>query len=713
MPIPNPQSLIPPKSQILLALAITLLWAVHPLQTESVTYIVQRAESLCGLFYLLTLYCFIRGATMDRDWGLEIRDWQERRLADSNPQSPIPDPFFWYFAAVLACLLGMATKEIMLTAPVIVLLYDRTFLAGSFAGALRHRQGLYLGLAGTWCLLIYLVLVTGMLSWGAEAGIPTTWAYLLTEPKAIVHYFRAAVWPYPLCAYYAWPVFASWREICWPLTMVSVCIFVTIWATVKRPSLGFLGAWFFVLLAPTSSVIPTRDVVVEHRMYLPLASILTLLVLGVYAVGRWMVLSGRIRAGGAGALAATLLVPLAVPYGMLTVWRNQVYHDAFDVWQDTVAKSPNNAYAQNNLGVALAGRKQLGSAVVHYRRALELKPNLVEAHTNFANALASQGQIDAAIAEYRQAMALNRGVAEVHMNLGLALFARGQVDEAVVQYQEALEIKPDIAELHNSLGTALAGRGQLDPAIAQYQAALEIDPDCAEAHNNLGLALVARGQVHEALAQYRHALSIKPDYAEAHTNLANALIARGQADDAITHYRATLAIKPDFAEAHTNLAIVLAGRGAFDEAIAHFEKALQIEPDLAVARRGHSATQSEREKLVKTLAQRRQSLRLRPSDPLLLNDLAWMLATNPNASVRNGAEAVELAGQALRLAGDQPALLDTLAAAYAEAGHYADSVKTARSAILLANRQKNLALAEKIADRLKQYEARKPYRQGG
>ena len=177
------------RSATLPALAISLLWAVHPLQTESVTYVAQRAESLCGLFYLLTLYCFIRGATID-----------------PASRSAVRRPPLWYSAAIFSCLLGMATKEVMATAPLMVLLFDRTFLAGSFAQALRRRWGLYLGLAATLGGLAYLVVATPA-GRGGTAGFATpealgAWEYIRSQPAAILHYLRLAVWPHPLCIDY-------------------------------------------------------------------------------------------------------------------------------------------------------------------------------------------------------------------------------------------------------------------------------------------------------------------------------------------------------------------------------------------------------------------------------------------------------------------------------------------------------------------------------
>ena len=234
-------------------------------------------------------------------------------------------------------------------------------------------------------------------------------------------------------------------------------------------------------------------------------------------------------------------------------------------------------------------------------------------------------------------------------------------------FAKALEIKPDSAIIHNNLATALGQSGRFDEAIIHFRRALEIQPDYAEAHNNLGMALADHGQADEAAVQYQKALEIKPDYAEARNNLAN----------------------------------VLLGGGRFDEAIAHYRKALAVRPGYPAARRNLNVTLFQRKMVLDQLTERRKLLGLRPNDVALLNDTAWLLATNPNASVRNGAEAVELARRVARLAGGrEPAVLGTLAAAYAEVGRFPEAVQTARKALELATQQNKQALARSIQAKL-------------
>ncbi len=324
--------------------------------------------------------------------------------------------------------------------------------------------------------------------------------------------------------------------------------------------------------------------------------------------------------------------------------------------------------------------------------------------------LTACGRFDEAIAQFQKALEIEPDDAGVHNNLGLVLARRGQVDQAIAHYQKALEVKPDDAEAHNNLGIVLAGRGQVDQAIAHYRKALEIKPDYAEAHNTLGAALTGQGRVAEAMAHLRKALEIKPGYAEAHVNLGVALAKSERVEEAMAEYQKALEIDLNLAQAHNNLGFVLARRGRLDEARVHFQKALELKPDYANAHNNLRVAESQWEEIRRTLAQRRELLRARPDDVALLNETAWILATNPNASIRNGAEAIELADRAAQLSDRrEPAVLGTLSAAYAEAGRFPEAVETARKALQLATEQGKQPLAESLKAKIPLYEAGTPY----
>jgi protein O-mannosyl-transferase len=295
-------------------------------------------------------------------------------------------------------------------------------------------------------------------------------------------------------------------------------------------------------------------------------------------------------------------------------------------------------------------------------------------------------------------------------NLGLALADRGQIDEAIAHYRKALEIQPVYVDAHNNLGAALAGRGQIDEAIVHFQKAIEINPDYVDAHNNLGAALADRGQIDEAMAHYQKALDIKPGNAKAHYNLSLSLADRGKIDEAIAHCQKALEITPDYADARNNFGVLLAGRGQLDEAIAQFQKAIEIKPDDADSRQNLHLALARRKSILQGLAKQRELIRSRPSDTNLLNDTAWILATNPNGSVRDGAEAVALAQRAEKLSGGrEPAIFDTLAAAYAEAGRFSEAVNTAERAASLASARGDTAMADAIRHRIQLYQSGAPY----
>jgi tetratricopeptide (TPR) repeat protein len=265
---------------------------------------------------------------------------------------------------------------------------------------------------------------------------------------------------------------------------------------------------------------------------------------------------------------------------------------------------------------------------------------------------------------------------------------------------------------HFNLGMAeLEKNSWSEKALAELRKALEMDPQLPWAHLSLGAALKGRGQVDEAIAHYEKALEINPDFAEAHYNLGVALADRGRRDEAIAHYREALDIKPDFAASHNNLGILLAGLGRFDEAIVHYRKVLEIDPQHAGTARSLALAQGQRERALQAFARQRELLQSRPKDTALLVDIAWLLAAQPNASLRNGKEALELAQRAVQLTGGKdPAALDALAAAYAEAGRYGEAVETAQKALDLAHEQKKQSAAEAISSRLKLYRAGVPFR---
>ncbi|HXQ81282.1 MAG TPA: tetratricopeptide repeat protein [Opitutaceae bacterium] len=538
------------------ALAVALLWSLHPLQTECVTYVSQRVESLMGLFYLLTLYCLMRSAGS-------------------------PRPVRWQACAVAACLLGMATKEVMATAPLMALLYDRTFIAGSFRKAWRERRGLHLALAATWLPLAALVAATGWSrgrSAGFNAGVPA-WDYWLTQLEAVARYAGLSVWPWPLVFDYGPRVHAAAGVLAYAL-VVAVLAAATLVALWRRPALGFLGAWFFVILAPSSVVPVATQSMAEHRMYLPLAAVAAAAVIGVHAV--------------AGRRSWPILGLLALVLGFLTARRNEVYASELSLWTDTVAKRPENPNARNYLGLALAGAGRVPEAIQQYRAALDIQPAYPGVLNNLGNALDRSGRTPEAIGCYEAALRLEPGFAAAHYNLAKALERSGRTAEAIPQFEEALRIEPGRADGHNDLGEALLRSGRVSDAIAQMEEAVRASPDFARARFSLGNALVQAGRIPEAIESYEEALRIQPDLAEAGNNLGVLLCRTGRIPEGIERIEAAIRAQPDFAQAHFSRGMAMLQVGRKAEAAAEYEKVLKLRPNDPSARRMLELIQASR-----------------------------------------------------------------------------------------------------------------------
>jgi Flp pilus assembly protein TadD len=435
-----------------IAASVALLWVVHPLTTESVDYTIQRTELLMGLFFLLTLLFAAN--------------------AFRSPNRPGREA-----AALAAFALGLASKEVIAVAPVVVLAYDRLFVSPSFGRALRRHRRLYLGYAA---VLVLFVVVLGTRLRRVFAGASThlsPWDYALTQSGVIVRYLRLAIWPAPLVADYEdWPIATSIGSVLPGIAIVLTLLALTAWGLFRGRKLAFLGVWFFAILAPTSSFRPiAAEVAAERRMYLPLISVVVLAVLGGDALFR------RVNAPKAARLAAVGLV--AGLLVVVTVRRNEDYATTLRFWSDIVEKRPGNARARIWLGKHFHEEGRTADAVRHLSEAVRLRPANAEARYGLGVALASAGRADEAIAQYREALRIRPGDASAHNNLGSALQGRGDVPGAIEHFREALRIRPDHFNAHCNLALALADQGLLQEAIAHAETAVRLRPDSATARD--------------------------------------------------------------------------------------------------------------------------------------------------------------------------------------------------------------------------------------
>lgn len=472
-----------------LALGVSLVWLLHPLQTQAVTYVIQRCESLMGLFFLLTLYCAIRG-------------WQS------------PYATAWHALSGLSFLLGAGSKEVIVTAPLVVACYERIFVRDSFGEMLRRSWPLYAG----YCVG-FAVLGAFFVSGGRVTSAVTPWQYWQMQPAIILHYVRLAFWPAGLTFDYGWPV--PFFHASLPAAVILACfIACAAWLLIRRSPTGFFACWFFAALA-TTSLVPLPDPAWEFRMYLPLAP---LLIIALFALERAAALAGRRfpRPGGGNRLAVLLLpaaIVIVLALSFATYQRNKTYSSALTLWEDTVRKSPANSRARLNYGVELDRAGSLQEAVRQFREAIRLKPDYAEAYSNLGNALAKTGNQQAAFDSFAEAIRLNPEYANAYSNMGAWLIRAGKAKEAVAPLEQAVRLKPGDHETRSNLGAALGQAGRMEEAAAQFEKALRLRPSSAELHSNLGLVLAWMGRREEARSHLQEALRLRPDYREARANL--------------------------------------------------------------------------------------------------------------------------------------------------------------------------------------------------
>ena len=379
-----------------------MIWFVHPLNSEAVTYVVQRTELLVALFFLLTLYCTIRG---------------------------------WYTAAVASCLVGMGSKEVMAGAPMAVLLYDRTFLSGSFSSALRARRRLYLGLAATWLVLAALV-ATGPRSESVGFDLRVTaWDYLKTQSTVIVHYLRLSVWPEPLVVdYFDWPLATRLLDALPAALLVCALLALTVWGVYRRSWTGVLGAWFFLILAPTSSVIPiVTELAAERRMYLPLIAVITPIMVAGHRASR--------------TITPLLTCAIVLVFTVMTALRNTDYRSEIAIWSDAVEKRPTNARAHNNLATAWLREGNAEEATRHLTEAIRLQPRYAQAYNNLGWTYHVLGRHHDAIRELETALNLDPTLTQSRYHLATAYLALGDRPSALQHESMLRPLDPRLAEV--------------------------------------------------------------------------------------------------------------------------------------------------------------------------------------------------------------------------------------------------------------------------
>jgi len=645
---------------------VAALFALHPLHVESVAWISERKDVLSTLFFMLTLWAYGRYA--------------------ERPSSRRYVPVFGFLA------LGLMAKPMLVTVPFVLLLLDywplrrlpslekakppstkRPFhkwrnSPGSAVLRMIIEKVPLLALVAASCAVTFVAQQRG----GAVAStlvIPQD-VRVTNALVSYVVYITKTLWPSRLAVFYPYQDSIPTMQAAGAfVVLVGVSAFI-VWASRRWRYLAVGWFWYLGTLVPVIGLVQVgQQAMADRYTYIPLIGIF---MLAVWSVAD-LVAGWRHRRIVSVALAGMVIVAcMVVTYSQVQHWRNGV-----SLFEHSLMATTPNAVAAQNLGNALHKQGKLDEAIEHYEEAIGLDPRAFRTYNYLGLALMEQGKLDASRMRFLEALRIHPDLKEAHLNLGIVFAKQGKHEESIHHYREALRIQPEYTEAHNNLGFMLAQQGKHKEATTHYGEALRIDPEYARAHFNLGLTLLAEGRLDDCSKQLLEALRCNPRYAEAHHSLGVVLAQQGKWNEAVPCFREAIRLDSKCSAFHSSLALALATNGEIDDAIRHY----------------------------------REAIRLQPQDPGPYNNLAWIRATHPDPRFRDGREAVPLAEKACEFSEQKdPYLLDTLAAAHAEAGRFSDAITTAEKALSLAASAAASQLVLELEKRLQGYRVGKPYR---
>ena len=624
----------------LLAFLVACIWTAHPVNTQSVTYIVQRMNSLAALFSLLVFIFYLKG-----------RQTRARRQAA-----------VWFSLALGAWALALGCKETAASLPFAILLYEWYF---------------FQDLSRLWLKRNLKYLIGGMVLFGALAFVYTGFDPLgklsslqdfsearftlseraLTQFRVVVYYLSLFFYPHPSRLNLDHDFLLSQTLIDPPTTLLSalfICglLGIAIWAARRHRLISFCIFWFFLNLAIESTIIPLA-IIFEHRTYLPFMGLALLMVLLVdrYVKPLW---------------PKVILVALAV--ALNSVWtyqRNQVWENPIILWQDVIRKSPSKARPYANLGMALEDHNRVDEAIAIYETALNFEPYHAKILNNLGAIFRKQYRLEEAVRYFETALKGNPNQVEALTNLGSALIAQGQASQAIGYLRKALGIAPDYTMALNNLGTAYLDLDRLDEAAGLFESVLQIDSRNVTALNHQGLIHISRGELSRALEKFKYAATLEKDYAETYANLGAVYLTLGYVDKATLHLETALKLDPNIAQAHTNLGISLVQQENFQLGFIHLKKAIDLEPENKSTRVNYQRALDLYRQVEHNIAELLKANKADPRNTRILADLA-----NLYQSIGNLDAATDTLNQALNLDPTSDALLNSLGNLYLARNQY-------------------------------------------
>jgi len=503
----------------LMALSAACIFVAHPIQVQSVTYIVQRMNSMAAMFYFLSLLLFILGRKSTL---------QHKRLT------------LWA-GSICSWILALCCKQNAATLPIVILLYEFYFYQDLNKAWIRNNAK-YLINALLLILLITFVYLGATPLEKILAGYNgrdfTMGERVLTEFRVVTHYISLLMFPFP-SRLSLLPEFTLSRTLFNPITTLFSLIFLigllgyAFYFSRRHKLLSFCIFWFLINLSIESSIIGL-EIIFEHRLYLPMFAFS---IVSSYLM--YTLFSNKLTLF----ISCNLIIIFILGIGSYS--RNEDWSSVIALWNDVVSKNPRSHRGHYNLGIALANQSLVNKAMIHYRKAVSLKPSYAKAHNNLGNVLMHKNLTIEAIEHYNKALRINPFRAETHTNLGVALEKQNRIEQAISHYTKALHLDSENGKAHYLLGSVMQQQGELEQAKHHYLDAIALEPNLYMAHNNLGTILADQNKIPDAMNHFIKTIQINPEFAFAYFNLAYLQRINGNIDYACNNYRRGLKLKPD------------------------------------------------------------------------------------------------------------------------------------------------------------------------
>ncbi len=673
------------------AFVVAALFALHPLHVESVAWVAERKDVLSTFFGLLALTAYSRYATESKVPGLKSK--------------------VWYAAALMGFAFGLMSKPMLVTWPCVMLLMDLWPLRRIEFSTLNPQRSILKRLVWEKLPFFALSIVSSAITMHAQGTgrsvISLDWlpfeVRIGNSLAAVFDYLARTFVPLKLAVFYPFPVEVPWGKALLTIVILGVLFAIAIRCRKTEPAL-FVGlAWFCGTLVPVIGLVQVgMQASADRYVYIPHIGLFVALVWGVCRFAA-SVPRFRLLAGGATGLA--LLMCWLLTIQQVKVWRND-----FTLFEHAKNVTERNYIALTIYGKQLADQGKNEAALSCYEEALRIQPRYAVGHYVSAEAYRNLGRTNDALANYNQALQLDPFHVESLNSRGALFSSLKQYDEAERDFSKAIELMPMFVLPQFNLGVVLQHQGKLAAAGERFKKYLKLEPKSAKAWTLLGDVEFRQGKLESAIAAYRKSLSFEPDRSEAQFGLACAFVASRRFSEAEQLLVSVVIRETAMPGAFFQLGIAQTALGKALPAVASFQQAVKLSPTSALYRYHLAGALSQATRKEEAVAAYEGTLELDPDFFEAMNNLSWILATDPDASFRQPERAVELGIRACELTKqNEPLLVGTLAAAYASAGRFDDAVTTAQRAIELARAAGQTNLATRNAELLELYRARKPY----